>query len=166
MKWTLSCIHHLFIVSILYSKLSVSTFFPWQNLIFPAFQRILSDEMLQSSAVSLCLTASGLQQQIYLYSELALFRGRTSIRFVSAASASPFCFLPLWVGPGYWIVSGFVLAGNLFSFFLSALKSWPIYSNPIIIEAWLSRVIDGTLLKLGYCWHTCYSYCFSCRGTD
>lgn len=36
-------------------------------------------------------------------------------------------------------------------FFLSAPKSWPIYSNPIIIEAWLSRVIDGTLLKPGYC---------------
>ena len=36
-------------------------------------------------------------------------------------------------------------------FFLSAPKSWPIYSNPIIIEAWLSGVIDGTLLEPGYC---------------
>lgn len=61
MKLTLSCIHHLPSVCILYSELSASTSFPWQNVIFPAFHRISSDKMLQSSAVSLRLTASGLQ---------------------------------------------------------------------------------------------------------
>lgn len=134
-------IHHLCIVL-------ASTSFPWQNVVFTAFHRILSDKTLQISAVSLCLTASGLQpppcfsnRYIFIQNWPCTGAGHQSALCLQPLPrcASPLCFLPLWVGPGYWIVCGFVLAGNLFSFFLSAPKSWPIYSNPIIIEAWLSR---------------------------
>lgn len=59
----------------------------------------------------------------------------------------------------FWLA----IALLFFFFSFSAPKSWPIYSNPIIIEAWLSGVIDGTLSEPGYCWHTC---CFGYTATD
>lgn len=130
----------------------------------------------RSSAVSLHLTASGPQPPPCLSNTYIFIQNWpcTGARHQSALClqplrrcASPLCYVPLWVGPGYWIVCGFVLARNRSSFFsffsFSAPKSWPIYSNPIIIEAWLSGVIDGTLSEPGYCWHTC---CFGYTATD
>lgn len=134
------------------------TSFSSQNVVFPAHHCTSSDIMLQDSAVSLCLNLPPA-----LVTDISLSRtGPVQGQHINPLSVCTLCpallLLASWVGPSYWIVYGFVLASL---FFLSAPKSWPIYSNPIIIEAWLSRVIDGAALKLGYCWCTHCSYCFS-----
>lgn len=99
------------------------------------------------------------------YSEVVPCSGRTSNSFVCTCSL---CFAvtrrSASCSSGWDLVIKlrccfcFDWKSLLFPSPFSVPKLWPIYSKPIIIEAWLSRVIDGTLSKLGYCWHT---YCFS-----
>lgn len=102
----------------------------------------------RSSAVSLRLIASGPQPPPCLSNTYIFIQNWpcTGARHQSAlclqplrCCASPLCYVPLWVGPGYWIVCGFVLARNLSSFFFFFFSSLLQNHGPFILTQLLLK---------------------------
>lgn len=115
-------------------------------LYFHEFQCILSDKILLSFAVSLCLTSSGPQPPPCISNRYIFMQNwpRPGTGHQSALCLQP---LPHCASCSAACLSGWGLVielyvalfwpGNLSSFFpLSAPKSWPIYSNLLLKPGW------------------------------